>query len=217
MTHGSMYTTVAGGRRRYSRAPQRTPVRAQVGRVRLERLSFTMGVVAFHSGQLEGAAWDRWELHRDALHEAYTLGTAQKPVTIYHFLKWHGAILPCGGTLREANPVSMHMGESFAPHNYRTLPQRAGAFMREWAEALSDTRDPWLTLARLHFTQWQMHPFADGNKRHSRLMTVYGCGWYGLPAVCITLAVKQHYLDALNAADVPALARLFESNTIGSE
>lgn len=212
---GGMYTTIANGYRRCVERPVLPAARENKMTPSNERLQFIMDIVAFHSGDLEGTPWDRWELHAEALQDAYALGASRQPVTLYRFFRWHGAILPHGGTLRQSNPVSVAMGESFQPHNYLTLPARVAAFIEEWHAALANCTDHWLTLSKLHFTQWQIHPYPDGNKRHARLMTVYGCGWFGLPPVCITLAEKPKYLDALRDADRAALARLFEAHTIG--
>jgi hypothetical protein len=168
-------------------------------------LEFVMGMIAYDSGELEGATWDQWELHRNALIEAYQLGQSGAPVTIYHFLKWHKAILPFGGSLRDTMPVSVGMGESFRPAPVHLLPARVNEFVREWTGRATSIH----TLASLHFAQWRMHPFADGNKRHCRLMTVYGCGLLGIDPVCISLANKYEYIDALDAGNIDALTQLF--------
>lgn len=170
-----------------------------------------MQKIAFDSAQLEGAnPWDQWELHAAALEEAYELGRQQKAVTMYEFYKWHGAILPFGGSLRQTEPVSLGMGESFKPAPVHLLPGIVNGLVRTtWPLELASRDAPLTTLAKLHFRQWQTHPFADGNKRHARLMTVYGCGWYGLSLVNITLAHKRAYIDTLQHADIAALAALF--------
>lgn len=164
-----------------------------------------MGMVAYHSQQLENAGWDRWELHRDALIEAYELGRKRQPINMFHFLRWHRAILPFGGSLRDCNPVSVGMGESFQPVPYRQLPGVVNSFVRDWTADLNTM----LQVAERHFHQWRDHPFGDGNKRHARLMTVYGCGWIDAAPVCITLAHKTEYLDALSSANIDQLADIF--------
>jgi hypothetical protein len=168
-----------------------------------------MGMVAFHSQQLENAGWDRWELHTDALMQAYQMGQRKQPMNIYYFLKWHAQILPFGGTLRDCNPVSVGMGESFAPVPVHLLPATVNQFVRGWCD-FPDDGSPLMHLARRHFAQWRDHFYSDGNKRHCRLMTIYGCGWFGIDPVMITTGHKAAYLDALAGADVPALAALFE-------
>ncbi len=177
-----------------------------------------MGMIAYHSGALEGAPWNQWELHADALYNAFCAGQEHKRLNMYHFLTWHRAILPHGGSLRTLDPVSVGMGESFRPEPAITLGAKVNQFVLNYTEPLIAQGKvlPHLTLAVLHFNQWRMHPFADGNKRHARLMTVYGCGWLGLPPVDITLAEKARYLDALAGADLPALARLFRDCAVSS-
>lgn len=182
----------------------------QAARIREQRKKIVMGFIAWNSNLLEGAGWDCWELHRDALLEAYDLGLNRQPFTMYHFLKWHRAILPFGGTLRQSMPVSTGMGESFQPVPVAALAPLINQFVAGWIEQLDDTR-PLYSLAALHFDQWRIHPFADGNKRHCRLLTTFGCGWFGLDPVCITLRDKSIYLDALTNADLGNLAWLFKA------
>lgn len=160
---------------------------------------------------------DQWELYTSAMMEAYTLGADGKDFNAYHFLKWHGLILPFGGTLRESNPVSVGMGESFNPAPCRELSSRMMCLITDWARAMRDTSDPYLSLATMHFKEWQTHFFPDGNKRHCRLLTIYGCGRYGLPPIDIALPNKHRYLDCLQASNLPALADLFIDCTIREE
>lgn len=172
-----------------------------------------MGMIAYQSNQLEGAGWDQWALHQNALLEAYRLGKNKSPLLIYHFLKWHKAILPFGGILRESMPVSMGMGESFNPKPVSVLPAWANAFVQTWTQRVLQS-PTFLTLAELHFEQWAAHAWADGNKRHCRLLTVYGCGLINANPVCITLGDKSTYINALDASDIECLAGLLESRQV---
>jgi hypothetical protein len=176
--------------------------------VRMRRKEFIMGIIAWESGRLENAGWDRWELHALAVNDAYDTGSARVPLALHHGTRWHRAILPFGGCLRTSNPVSVGMGESFRPAPWHKLPMLFYEFISAYSSRL-DANDPFYSMAQLHFEQWQTHFWADANKRHCRLLTTYGCGWLGIDPVCITLAVKDAYLDALAEADIDGLAALF--------
>lgn len=199
--------------RAFARRLASPPVSARPVHFSATQLRFIMQKIAYDSARLEGAdPWDRWDLHTQALEDAYTLGRKRKPITMYEFFKWHSAILPFGGSLRQNEPASLQMGESFRPAPAHLLPGLINALvLTTWRIVLASREESLKALATLHFRQWQLHPFADGNKRHCRLMTVYGCGWYGIAPVNITLQHKSTYLDALRDADITALAALFRT------
>jgi hypothetical protein len=182
------------------------------GRV-TSRERFVMNFIAHQSGALEGAAWDQWDLHSKAILNAYQTGLSHERLALHHMTRWHRSILPYGGCLRSNEPVSLGMGESFKPAPHTTLPKRLLEFSTSFCDRL-DAHEPFFSLAALHFEQWQIHFWPDGNKRLSRLMTVYGCGWFDLSPVCITLGDKHVYLDCLQNANVTGLARLFEARLV---
>jgi len=181
---------------------------------RMSRQRAVFEQIARHSIELENGNMDQWELLTDTLINAYDMGRDGADINAYHFLKWHGAILPYGGTLRQCNPISVGMGESFQPAPCRELSPRMMALLQTWSETMRSAGDPYYLLAHLHFAEWCTHFFPDGNKRHCRLLTVYGCGRLGVAPIDIDLLVKARYIDALANADVTALARLFEDCTI---
>jgi Fic family protein len=166
--------------------------------------------IAIDSQKLEGAMdTDSWYHHANVLEAAFDAGLNRQPLNVYNFLKWHAGILPYGGTLRQCAPVSVGMGDSFSPADYHDLPRLMAAFVTDFNAALARTADPLSTVAQLHFNEWQTHFFPDGNKRHCRLLTVYCCGWFDVAPVHITLEDRPAYIDALAAASISDLARLF--------
>jgi hypothetical protein len=169
--------------------------------------------IAHRSAELEGYKMiaDQWELFTDVIQGAYERGLDRGPLDIYHFLKWHGGILPFGGTLRQCGVVSAEMGRTFRPALHSELPRLMPEFIKRFNAALPCAPDPYRAMADLHFDEWRTHYFLDGNKRHCRLLTVYACGFFDLPPVDITLAEKSLYLDALATGNMPALAELFSN------
>lgn len=186
-------------------------------RVGMGHEAFIMGKIAIDSQSLEGQPWDRWQPHAAAVSNAYHTGQEGRPLELFKFFLWHSQILPHGGSLRTLDAVSVGMGESFDPADWRILPRLAREFVTRVNHVIShSTESPFMVMAQLHFDGWKTHFWSDGNKRHCRVLSNYIAGWYHRGAIDVTLNHKKRYLDALQTANIAGLAALLEECEVAS-
>lgn len=108
-------------------------------------------------------------------------------------------IIP-GEYKKTPNSVRLANGEIFAYSSPEDV-QNEIAELVAWFNEKSETEDPVLLAAMLHYRFVRIHPFDDGNGRTARLLMNYVFSKNNLPLVIIKSAEKKDYLAALNKAD----------------
>ena len=112
--------------------------------------------------------------------------------------------------IRERHRQFMHARPSINPGIFKEHPNQAGATvfvapdlvkgtLRDGFAALRSLDDPFRRALGLHFLLSDVHPFADGNGRLSRLMMSRELLAAGLSRIIVPTVFRDDYLDAQRA------------------
>jgi fido (protein-threonine AMPylation protein) len=123
----------------------------------------------------------------------------------YDILDLHRRLFPLGGHWRAGDVLIK--GSDYRPPRADFVPLLMQQYCDKMIYCLSKGGG-FETAAQLHLGFLRIHPFTDGNGRIGRMLLNHNALWLGLPFIKIAPEERDRYLDALEAADVPALAAL---------